>query len=430
MKITWVNHASFVLESGPIRLLTDPWLEGTAFNDSWELLVPSRFEMKDFDQMTHIWFSHEHPDHFAPPVLSKIPRETRKRITVLYQETRDHRVIDFCTELGFKTRELRDGETTDLSDDFHVTCGKVPFYDSWLACEAEGLKILDFNDCIMERRKSLRNLRERFGFIDLLLAQCSYASWYGNADQPERWHKAASRMMDQLLTEIAEVKPRFTIPCASFVRFCHAENQHMNTYINRIDNVTAKIAEQQVSVPVVLFPGEQWTVGAAHDNGPALSLYKAAEESHCQPRTSQSVSLDEITSLAEQYCQRMLAKNNALLVRLATYVHLLPQVVFHLSDIDMNLGFDWTHELRPISQGVHSDITLHSDSLAYLFRFDWGLDTLQVGGRFQADKAGFRKLLRTFCLGSLNNIGRRFGPGLAIDPYFVQRTVTKLIRAH
>ena len=39
MKLEFVNHASYVLESGGVRLLCDPWLEGTAFNDGWALLV-------------------------------------------------------------------------------------------------------------------------------------------------------------------------------------------------------------------------------------------------------------------------------------------------------------------------------------------------------------------------------------------------------
>ena len=47
-----------------------------------------------------------------------------------------------------------------------------------------------------------------------------------------------------------------------------------------------------------------------------------------------------------------------------------------------------------------------SNSLAYLFRFDWGLDTLQVWGRSAASVTRILcKLLRTFFLGSLDNIG-------------------------
>jgi hypothetical protein len=32
MLIGWVNHAGFVLHTGDLRILCDPWLEGTAFN--------------------------------------------------------------------------------------------------------------------------------------------------------------------------------------------------------------------------------------------------------------------------------------------------------------------------------------------------------------------------------------------------------------
>ena len=74
MKIIWVNHASFIFEHSNIRLICDPWLSGTAFNEGWHLLAETKFKLKDFSQITHIWISHEHPDHFSPATLKKIPK--------------------------------------------------------------------------------------------------------------------------------------------------------------------------------------------------------------------------------------------------------------------------------------------------------------------------------------------------------------------
>ena len=34
--IEWINHASYVLSDGKVTLITDPWLEGSAFNNAWE----------------------------------------------------------------------------------------------------------------------------------------------------------------------------------------------------------------------------------------------------------------------------------------------------------------------------------------------------------------------------------------------------------
>ena len=110
MKIKWVNHASFVLEFEGVKLISDPWLEGTAFNDGWALLSPTRFSYEEFKNITHIWFSHEHPDHFAPNVLKNIPLEYRQKITVLYHHTVDKKVVNFCRSLGF-------GETIELYPD-------------------------------------------------------------------------------------------------------------------------------------------------------------------------------------------------------------------------------------------------------------------------------------------------------------------------
>lgn len=57
---------------------------------------------EDFQYVTHIWFSHEHPDHFAPGNLFKIPKKFREKTTVLYQETMDRKVAAFCKKLEFK----------------------------------------------------------------------------------------------------------------------------------------------------------------------------------------------------------------------------------------------------------------------------------------------------------------------------------------
>src|SRR5690606_28781721 len=66
MQIEWVNHASFVVRHEQVALISDPWLFGTAFDDGWSLLSPTRFRPEDFATLTHVWVSHEHPDHFHP----------------------------------------------------------------------------------------------------------------------------------------------------------------------------------------------------------------------------------------------------------------------------------------------------------------------------------------------------------------------------
>src|SRR5690349_15279746 len=99
--IEWVNHASFIASSGRTSLMCDPWLFGSAFNDGWELLVPSQHTTHAIGEVTALWISHVHPDHFAPSVLKAVARDVRRRTPVYFQRTLDQQVATFCRGIGY-----------------------------------------------------------------------------------------------------------------------------------------------------------------------------------------------------------------------------------------------------------------------------------------------------------------------------------------
>ena len=101
MKVTMVSHASVLIETGPIVLLTDPWFMGEVFNESWSLLCTPALTPTTLQGVTHIWISHEHPDHLHFPTLQAIPAEQKSTITVLYQRHFASRVSEALTNLGF-----------------------------------------------------------------------------------------------------------------------------------------------------------------------------------------------------------------------------------------------------------------------------------------------------------------------------------------
>ena len=160
MNIEWVNHASYIFQYKNSRIIADPWLFGSSFNDGWDLLVETKLKVEDFKDITHIWFSHEHPDHFAPQVLGKIDEKIRKNITVLFQETTDKRVVNFCKKLSFKVKELPHRTKVVIEDDFSITCGKMVGIDSWLLYETESFKLLNINDCVINNKNCVNRSKE------------------------------------------------------------------------------------------------------------------------------------------------------------------------------------------------------------------------------------------------------------------------------
>ena len=158
--IKFVNHASVILSHKDVKLITDPWIFGNAFNDGWELLSKSKFTLDDFENITHIWFSHEHPDHFNPFVLNQIPENFRKNITILFQNTLDHRVAKKCKQLNFKKIIEMDSQNfISLNDEFKIKCVPNGTYDSWFYAKIGDKKILNINDCMVDSIQQAKLLK-------------------------------------------------------------------------------------------------------------------------------------------------------------------------------------------------------------------------------------------------------------------------------
>lgn len=81
--ITWLGHCAFMISIGGIRILTDPFLEGTIGPRILRALrrIPLPFDIQDMPEPDVILISHEHADHLHKPSLKKIKRSNTKAIT-------------------------------------------------------------------------------------------------------------------------------------------------------------------------------------------------------------------------------------------------------------------------------------------------------------------------------------------------------------
>jgi UDP-MurNAc hydroxylase len=392
VRIEWINHASFLVEHGQVRLVCDPWLEGKAFADSWALLSESVFSTKDFADVTHIWLSHEHPDHFSPDTLRRIPPHARSRITVLFQRTRDRKVVQYCEGLAFKdVVELPAGSWTSLSDDFHVMCQPEAFDDSWLAIKAGDTVLLNLNDCFLNSDSELVRVRTQVRApIDVLLTQFSFASWAGNQGEDITAARAASDARKRVLRHTRNLEPKVVIPCASYVWFCHEENKHLNIGMNRVADIVDLIDKETNSKPVVLYPGDAWSTASEEDpTSMALERYANDYESllarDCV--VADSVSLEVLASQADNF-RRSLLQFHGLALRIWALAGKLPATAIWLKDHGHAVIFSLSG-LEPLSASYSDcDVALTSSALALLFANFWGGMTLIVSGRFDVPSGG------------------------------------------
>lgn len=415
MEIEFVCHASVILRRGPVHLLCDPWLSGTAFDDGWALLSEPHFKAQDFASVTHLWYSHEHPDHFSPRTLAMIPEELRQQITVMFHASEDKKVVDYCAQLGFgKTLELHSGEWVKLAPDFEIRCDVWEGSDdSWLLARTPEGKILNLNDCQVVSQTQLNALHSATGDVDVLLTQYSISSWDGNPEDEARRKAGAQAMLDRVVRQTRKLNASHVIPFASFIWFCHEENAYMNTALRPVSDAAEIIALQTDAQPVVLYPGDTWTVGNTADSNSAIARYASdlASLPERTPQHSESVAITDLQQAADRFGavvrqersplrlrinaarmnaahQRRLHTAQPLRARLARLKALLLLQVrparIWLTDHELSLSYDLLHGLESaVYRHEDCDIELSSAALMFGFKFLWGGESLQINGRFR-----------------------------------------------
>ncbi len=410
--MTWVNHASFAVAHAGVHLLCDPWISGRAFDDGWAQYSPTAARSELLESVTHIWISHEHPDHFSPASLRRISPARRAQVIVLYQATADRKVIEFCEGLGFRIREVEADVWVDLAPDVQVMVLPWSSGDSVLALRLGSLTLLNVNDAVVNHEPQLRLLQRRLGAtkVDVLCTQFSYANWEGNPADHDRRRAAAAAKLDALVRQVDAFQPTYAVPFASFVWFCHVENDFLNDGVNRVSDAVQAIASRTAAAPIVLYPGETWSMGTPHDVASAVDRYDhdlGTALASAERVTTDSVTVDAVVRAAAGFLDRLRHLNGTRVLAGLDRVGFLSTTTLWLSDLETAVAFD-LGGCRPVSGTPRDqcDFALSSSALAFCFQHLYGGDTLNVNGRFQLPEGGtpsrFRRYLQ---LASLNNRG-------------------------
>jgi UDP-MurNAc hydroxylase len=432
MNITLVNHACVKIRTGDLCILCDPWIDGPVFNNGWLLLVPTPVDMAQLmDGVTHLWLSHEHPDHFSPPFLIKLAKTHADKITILFQKTRDGRVKSFCEARGFRVQEIAEGEVVSLSSGVTARVGKSDFYDSWLFLDDGHTKLMNLNDCPMRAEKDIARAFKLTGRPDVLLTQFSYAAWKGGRENKAFREEAAREKLNTIRAQIRVLQPRFVIPFASFSYFANPENSYLNDSVNTPE-VAAQAIESSSSTPVILYPGDSWEVGTPHSNDSALARFASVYANRAslpllplEPSVPASVLEEKFA----KYRERLYKKNSRLTIRALRTLPVIGAfypLTIRLTDTKEVVRVSVVDGFTILPPDTVPDVQMHSASLAFIFDNEFGFDTLAVNGRFESTPTGFSRIVKGFALGSLNALGLTLSLRILRNPDVVATLLSRL----
>ena len=432
--VKFINHASIMISDGNISVLSDPWYTGDAFHKGWNLLHETTNEEVEMllDGITHIWISHEHPDHFSIPFFKTFAKKIKsKSIKMLFQKTKDKRVLKFLIAQELDVTELDFNKQFSLSKDFHVTCIKDGFYDSGLLVESHGEKLLNLNDCEVTTIQRANEVFAITGKVDVLMTQFSFAAWKGGKNNKKWRNEAAREKIKTMDLQIGKFQPKAVIPFASFVYFSNAENFYLNDAANKPEKLKEALKEHASKIilmqPNDVLGGE---IQAINEND-AINFWQTKYQDIQPINHYKTLDLNLLQNSFKEYCARIEKNNNMFLIkiiRVLSPIRAFKPVVVFIDELNICVKFDYV-----VRQFVKTQepamLSMKSESLDYIFKNSFGFDTLTVNGCFEESKKnGFVDATKSLAIENLNNLGIKIELRTLFNLSIIKLFITRLYR--
>ncbi len=244
-----------MIESENVKILMDPWIEDGEYYGSWYHYPKIDKEKLDFENVTHIYVSHIHPDHFSIKTFEALDKDIP-----VYIHKYDAKFLKFNLErIGFKVYELDNGKQHNLTKKVSITifaadncnpeiCSKflgcAPMESNFQSTQIDSLavisdgknNILNLNDCPYEiSNDAINAVMKKFGFIDFMLVGYCGAGPYpqcfemNNQSMIKAAESKKNHFLNLGLKFIKKIQPKFYMPFAG-TYVLGGSLSHLNKY--------------------------------------------------------------------------------------------------------------------------------------------------------------------------------------------------------
>ena len=241
MKVHFLKSATTLVESGGVRILTDPWLVDGEYYGSWYHYPPYEFDPANFCDVDYIYISHIHPDHFSPATLSQLD----KNIPVLIHSYEAKFLRRNIESLGFSVTELEHNQRVRLKGNLHINilaadncdpqlcmkflgCGRLESefgssqIDSLSVIDDGQFTLVNINDCPFALARTCCELVVRqYQAVDMLFVGYAgagpYPQCFSNLSYDDKRRAADAKrqqFLDQGLQYLRLLEPNYFMPFA------------------------------------------------------------------------------------------------------------------------------------------------------------------------------------------------------------------------
>ena len=389
-KVTFLNHASYSIETKDELLLMDPWFFGRVFNNSWSLMRETQTDKIDFTKLKYICFSHEHPDHLHWPTLKFIREKCKQPITILFPSRDNENVKQNCERLGFLFRELKHNQQTKIGK--FTTIFTYPVgHDNALVFKLGSKTLLNQNDAYLKDSQAME-IKKKHPNIDAWFMQFSLAGFYANKTDEESLQKNGKDFHINKFEHYQNIfKPKTSIPFASFVYFCKKYNSYMNDWIVTLDEIE-EVSQHPLQI---LFYGDEMSWDYEGDNKHKMSLWSDVFQNETTiDDNPKKVSESTILELTKKLMEIASKDTEVYVHQTKSYIKLhqvAPNPLYlKFYDHERYFGIDFRRLRYGFFDSIETDRLagiLPLEEFESFLKFDWGADTLNVTAAFEVINA-------------------------------------------
>ncbi len=382
MKITLINHASVLIEKDEFCFLSDPWYFGEVFNESWalEFNTPEKEIEKALNKTTHLYISHEHPDHLHFPTLKKIVNKFKKKIILYIQDLPRKEVKNALKKIGFENIvEVQHRRLIKLTDSISLYLYSVFPVDSACALietNKNGKKkvILNCNDTELSNY-DLRKIKSDLKKVDVILNQFSFATYNGNPDYENQTKIQREHMIKSYIKEQKFFEADFSIPFASFSYFCTKDNFILNKNKTNLAFLKKQLNLNNLK-SCFLLPGDSFDLNKPNN-------FKEKELNEFEKFKNLKIKSDYKTLTEEELSKSFYSCINHLNSCFPKFiVKFIKNFIIFCPDIETYIEINFKNKtFKKFDYKIKPDLIIYSQPLGYALAHSWGLNSLTIGGR-------------------------------------------------
>lgn len=222
MKVEYIAHACLLIDTGDVRIATDPWFAGPAYSQQW-YVFPKPVNSQAVETADVIAISHGHEDHFHAKTLRGLKNKSAR---VFYPDSWFDGAKEFIETLEFpNVTEAVNWRKYHLTKDTSLTY-VANGHDNIMVVESGGSVLVNVNDALHSEPEAtidffIEELGTRWPRIDMLFCGFGGASYFPNMLHVEgKDDRAVGVVREQLFAHnfcrvVAGLKPRVAVPFAA-----------------------------------------------------------------------------------------------------------------------------------------------------------------------------------------------------------------------